>query len=397
MLTTILNSNELKMKAKRIFILLLVSAVVIDSCITPFEPKGIGGIGNMVVIEGDIIQNDTTKVVISRSFSIRGKNNAVSYISNARVWVESETGEVYTGEEVTKDGRTTYIVFTKDIRADLKYKLCVILAEGQRYESDFLPVLVSPPIDSIGYTSDYDNKVVKFYVETHDAQNEARYYKWTYHDNWEFHAEYFSLMQYDELSGRIKYLKYDENRYYCWNSSSSSSIIIGSTAGLSQDIVSKKTLAIIASTDIKISSMYSIEATQMVISKESFQYWENIKKNSDDIGGIFSPQPSEIGGNIHCVSDTTERVLGYISAGRVARKRIFASAEDIGIYERPPACETFINRGNAVSFKELYECGYDIIGMSDQDNESYWAMQICIDCRLTGTKFKPAFWPTDHK
>jgi hypothetical protein len=174
--------------------------------------------------------------------------------------------------------------------------------------------------------------------------------------------------------------------------------MIASTAHLSQDRVFEKPLVSMGSSDMRVSYIYSMELTQMAISKEAYIYWENIRKNSDDIGGIFSPQPSEIQGNIKCVSNPSERVLGYISAAVVSKKRKYAYGVDMGIYTPPKNCES-VNVGpeNPVSIEELYLTGYDVVSYFEDTNESYWVTKRCVDCRVYGTKNKPAFWPTNHK
>lgn len=376
--------------------MLIVSTISINSCITPFEPKGIKGTGNMVVIEGDIIQNDTTKVIVSRSLAL-SKENKVDYIKKAQVWVESETGQVYSGFETLKGGKTSYYVLTKGLDRTLKYKLCVKLYSGQQYESELLPILVSPQIDSIGCTTDFEDKTATFYVNTHDQTNSTKYYKWTFTEAWEIHSQYFSSYEYNKNFNRIDEIPLEKNRYYCWGEASSTNILVASTTNLAQDVVYRKPLVSYGPNERKISVLYSMELTQMAISRESHQYWENIRKNSDDIGGIFSPQPSETEGNIHCVSNAAEHVIGYISAGTIARKRVFFSAKDIGLYQEPPSCDLItVNDENPLPLRPLFDADYDVISYLDIPYESVWAHKNCVDCRVWGTKFKPLFWPNDN-
>lgn len=380
-----------------LIIVLIVSAIVINSCITPFEPAGVKNIDNMVVIEGDIIQNDTTKVIVSRSLAITDLNK-INYITKATVWVESEKGTVYSGKEELKSGKTQYLVNTKDIDISLKYKICVKLLSGQRYESDLLPILVSPPIDSIGFTRNYDGESVTFYVNTHDDQNKTKYYKWSYREDWEIQTQFLSLFVYDPVKMKVSEITFDKNRYYCWNYAYSSAVLITTTTHLSKDMVYQKALVTMGPGDRRISSLYSMELRQMAISNEAYLYWENIRKNADEIGGIFSPQPSEIGGNIRCTNNPNERVLGYICAGAISKKRIFASSDDIRVYKDIMNCEdVFVDAANPIPFETLYSTGYDIVNYSnDLGEESFWSLKHCVDCRLYGTKFKPSFWPNNH-
>jgi len=310
--------------------------------------------------------------------------------------VESEKGVKYSGTEVKKGVKIQYNIKTAGIDPTLKYKLCAVVG-GKRYESALVPVLRTPPIDSIGYTPDFEKMSVTFYVNTHDPENKTKYYKWSFSEDWELHSQYHSVSEYNPLTNKITDIPLSKNRYYCWGKGVSSSILIASTTHLNEDKVFQKKLISMGSTDRKISYLYSMELTQMAITKEAFDYWENIRKNSDDIGGIFSPQPSEIAGNIRCITNPKEKVLGYISAATVSKRRNFAYGKDIGVYVEPGNCLTeAVGPDNPIPIEDLYLGGFDVVSYFEDTNESFWAQKSCVDCRLYGTKIKPVFWPTDH-
>ena len=150
------------------------------------------------------------------------------------------------------------------------------------------------------------------------------------------------------------------------------------------------------STDMRISLLYSIEVSQRALSRESYQYWETLRKNSDQVGGIFSPQPSEMRGNIKCTTDPEETVLGFISAASVTKKRFFASKSEIGIYNNSHICPVMIperEKPIPIPWSTMHETGYDIVSYNPSERESAWAPVSCVDCRIFGTKNKPSFWP----
>jgi len=377
-------------KEMRNFFTIIFFALASTGCITPFEPAGVASGESIVVIEGNIIQNDTSRVVVSRTVDLN-EQNSIAYVSNAQVWVESESGEKYNGIGVKEGNKTEYRINTVGIDPSKRYKLCVV-ADFSLYESDYVPVLNTPEIDSIGYYVHPDNRNVTFYVNTHDPQNSTRFYKWNYHEDWEFHSMYRSVWEYDPVKDSVRNIPWEQNRYNCWQKAVSSSILVESTENLSQDVVHQKKLTTIGENDKRVNYLYSIELTQMAISKEAYIYWENMRKNSDNIGGLFSPQPSEITGNIHNTNNLQQRVIGYVSAARVSKKRVYANAVDIGIYKWPTTCETIIiDNINNIPFKTLHEMDYDII---NHDDAIIWASRRCVDCRLFGTKNKPLFWPS---
>lgn len=366
------------------------------SCITPFEPKGVADIDNMLVIEGDIIVNDTTIVTVSYSQSLNN-TAAITYVNNAQVWVEDQNGAKYFGSYALKNAHRVYKVNTLSLSPNLKYKLCVVLSSGKKYETELMSVVQTPPIDSIGYNVNIIDKSVTFYVNTHDPQNNIKYYKWRYNEDWEFHSVYASEVIYDRTTNKVTYMEsFNQNRYYCWNKSTSTGILVASTDNLTEAKIYQKKLVRFGNTDIRISYIYSMELIQTAITKDAYLYWDNIRKISDEIGGIFAPQPSEITGNIKCISNASEKVIGYVSVSSIAKKRIFAYGHKIGIYEGPQFCElVFVNADNPMKFDVLWDSGYDIVSMTEMPTESAWAPTKCVDCRYSGTKKKPSFWPNN--
>jgi len=366
-------------------------------CVKPFNPEGIEVIDNMYVIEGDIIQNDTTRVMVSRSISVNDESK-INYVSGALVWVESETGTKYTAKQVSSGETITYLINTVGINPGLKYRLHVNIGQ-RRYVSALLPVLQAPPVGSVGYNVDTVKQSVTFHVSSNDPTGNTRYYRWFFTEDWEFHSQFQAFFEYIPSTDQVIPIPESKNRYYCWGKGRSSSILVASTTGLTEDRVHEKTLVSMGSGDRRISYLYSMELNQMAISEEAFKYWDNIQKNSDQLGGIFSPQPSEMDGNIICVTNKSEKVIGYISAGIVSKKRIFARGEDIGIYKYPNNCEVeFVNMDNPMNFHSLWERGLEVTTYTGHPpfGESYWASRYCVDCRLQGTKNKPAFWPNNH-
>ncbi len=378
-----------------IIVIIVISLTIIKSCITPFEPEGVASIDNMIVIEGNIIQNDTTKVMVSRSLAL-GQENKIDYIAKASVWVESDKGIKYTAKEEKKSGKIQYLINTKGIDPSLEYKL-VVTTGGRRYESDFVTIRKTPAIDSIGYTINRDSTGLTFYVNTHDAQNQTWYYMWSFQEDWEIQSVFFTLLDYDPVSKSVYDITMDKNKYYCWRKDVSKSILIASTNHLSEDRVFRKPLINVASGDSRINFLYSMELTQIAISRNAYQYWENIRKNSDEIGGIFAPQPSEMAGNIKCISNPSEKVIGYISGAMAYKKRVFFRSSDIGIYNFGKECEVHnVGMDNPLPIDSLYSVGFDVVSYFKESGESTWAIRRCVDCRIFGTKIKPSFWPNDH-
>jgi len=79
--------------------------------------------------------------------------------------------------------------------------------------------------------------------------------------------------------------------------------------------------------DERIRLKYSILVKQYGVTKEAYDYWLQLQQNTESLGTLFDPQPSQLTGNIKCSSDLSEPVLGFFSAGTTSEKRIFISSD----------------------------------------------------------------------
>src|SRR6202012_1062500 len=115
----------------------------------------------------------------------------------------------------------------------------------------------------------------------------------------------------------------NDNINVCWRSDTSSTIVLGSSAKLAHNVIANNPIISITSTSEKIGFEYSILVRQYALTADAYNFYTNLKKNTEQLGSIFDAQPSEISGNIHSVSNPMEPVIGYISVGSTASRRIF--------------------------------------------------------------------------
>ena len=386
---------------RKLLYILVFSALII-SCIYPFETDIKGGTGGTLVIDGDIICGGYSEFNITRSNPIDKDTTIMIYLQ--KVSVEDEEGITYDGvinisssSSVSSSAYSssfTAKVDTRSIDNSKKYRLHLI-ADYKNYYTDYMAVEITPPIDSITYKVSYDSSAVSIQANTHNINEGTGYYKWTYQEDWEFRAKYFADYEYSYYSNLISSIDVkDFNRYYCWCTNASSNIVLAGTSSLSENRVSGKELLSIDRGNNRVNYLYCITVTQKSISKEGYDYWESLRKNNNDIGGIFSPQPSELWGNLTCVEDTTIKVLGYVSCCTAETARKFISNDDLNIYKNEQLCDQR-EYNSYTDWQQAYLSGKDIITVDE--GSIIWANKECVDCRVYGTKNKPSWWPTDHK
>ena len=385
------------MNRKLIIFGLLIFLFLADSCIYPFEPEGIDQTSGILVIEGDIIAGGESqfKVSVSQELDDKKAPKTVYY----QLIIENDEGDELTAEP-SRTGVT--LLDTKSVEIGKEYRVHVKTLDSkgvtkEQYYSEWLEVKQAPAIDSISFFPDEEREAMYFYISTHGDDTQT-YYKWDYKEDWEYHSAFVSELEYNQLTNTVSSILGIRNRYYCWNNAESSQILIGNTSDASENRLIKHELYSISKYSLKISYIYSVELTQKAITAEAYNYWQTLSKNSDDAGGLFSPQPSELRGNYYNPKDSLEVVLGYVSATTIAKQRMYVRNADILFWKNLEQCAMAIVIPRD-EWYNYYKSGYDVLFEEELDGATniYWAETRCVDCRsLGGTKTKPSFWPNNH-
>lgn len=348
-----------------------------------------------LVVEGFINSgNGPSAVTLTRTTKL-GDYAGIIYEQNAQVYVEDENNTIYPLYE-RENGN--YISNNLFLNSALKYRIHIRTTDGKEYLSDFSTVKHTPPIDGITWQPDNDG--VQIYVNTHDNQNQTKYYRWSYSETWEFHSAYISYLDYDRdpvTGNAIKVTKRSntDSLYKCWKTQYSTNIILGSTEKLSEDKVFLPIRYIPPQAE-ELSVLYYIKVQQYALSREAYIFHQQMKKNTEQLGSIFDAQPSELGGNIHCVNSPSETVLGYVDVSEEKEATLFISNESVRPWATPVNCSKLIISNKADSIKPYQDSYIPLQGVTYRGLEIATfdaAPAICVDCRLRGSAIKPDFWP----
>ncbi|MFD2162714.1 DUF4249 domain-containing protein [Paradesertivirga mongoliensis] len=365
-----------------VLFLLFVLAI---SCKDPFSPEVNAENKDLLVVEGHLTIGGTTRFILSRSGNLPDPVPRIPE-PNARVLVEGSDGTIIMGIS-NQNGECN--LNTQNLDIAKSYRVKIIRANTKVYETDFLKNIATPEIDSLNFKIERGGFEV--YVNTHDPNSQTKFYSWDFSETWEVRSGLPSLWEFKD--GRIIERLVSVER--CWQNNASSSILLGSTERLSDDRVSLFPLTHIQGTSIKLSQLYSISVQQCGLTREAYQYMETMKKNTEEIGTIFDPQPSELKGNIRCVTRPEEQVIGWISAGTVSEKRIFIHKEDkpaTWVYRE--ACEPVLTvSSDSVSFYTQMDFLIQSKIWKDGDTSIIIGPKACLDCTTRGSNVKPSFWP----
>jgi hypothetical protein len=352
-----------------------------------------------LVVEGTISDGDITAIRLSKTVKVSTETK-VTPLDNATVFVEEEAGAQF---QLTYNPNTRKFDSGSalNLNKTKKYRLRITV-DGKEYASDYVPVKVNPAIDNIEFNAKPDKLEIS--IDTHDPANNTRYYRWDYDETWRFHASFQSDFIVNPITKQINYRSAADQSYYCFANDTSSTILIGSTAKLTQDVVAQALITTIPFDAEKLELRYSILVRQYAITKEEYQFWENIKKNTEQLGSIFDSQPSQLVGNIHCITAPKEPVIGYISATNVQQKRIFISNSQLPqdwYPKKPYACSIdsalFFNPKTMANEVQNYIINSDAVPLQTITmgnivlGYTYSSIE-CSDCRIRGKVEQPPFW-----
>lgn len=395
--------------SKEIYICIFIFGILLllSSCKKPYVPPAITASSSLLVVDGNInTGTDSTIVRLTHTIPLSSPAGTVSPPElNATVTVESTQNTEY---PLAETGNGYYRAVGLNLSSANQYKLKIVTSAGKVYESDFVQVKNSPPMDSVSYQT--QSASLSINVTTHDPSNSSRYYRWDYNETWIIHSKYDSKLelQTDPVDSIV--VRDPANQIYtCWQSDVSSDIVLGSTAKISDDILINYPVAIIPSTSEKLAERYSILIKQYAMTPDAFNYYQELRKNTESLGTIFDPQPTSLKGNIHCTTSPSEQVIGYITAGSVSQARIYVNGRQL------PA------NANWIPSLPYFDCDFESPVYNPNPKYPFsvaeylytgiltpiatlqtpgaphpfgytGATPICVDCRLRGTNKPPAFW-----
>ena len=400
-----------------ILVLFLV-ACFFASCIEDFrltKADDSDFIPNMI-IEGHILSGDQSVIYVTQTVPT-GTFEKPEAVLNATVTIVGENG--YESEKAEFEIEfDRYVIPTYDLPANTQYAIRVE-TDGEIYQSEFQTIQSSNEIDEVYYEETGNG--VNIHISSHGQQSDTPYYMWTYEEDWEIHPEVditnikhghweYSKYVYPELEEIME--KGGENPYYnCWGKNYSDLIHIYSTGNLSQNSVKEHKLFTIPLDDNRISFLYSVQIKQIGLTESSYRYYHTLRRYFEGSGGLFTPMPTEVKGNVKCITRPEAKVIGLVIASQVTTRRIFIDPEDLVQKDTPSFCK--IEEGISPSpdyaaytklcsrWRDKKGEGYLIWNTQylEIDEHSLLYSRQCIDCRSIpyATKKRPDFWPDKQK
>jgi len=387
---------------RKIYILVLV--IMALGCQKPYMPKITAVASNYLVVEGVInTGSDSTSIRLSRTVPLTSTAQVTPELG-ASVTILTNSGGNY---PLFETGNGYYKAPGLNLSSSNTYSLKIVTSGGKAYQSDFVPSKNSPPIDSVYYR--VQSNGLNIYADTHDPSHNSVYYRWDYVETYIIHSAFYSFLYLQTVPFDTVLTRPTADQIFtCWKNDTSSNILVNSSAKLSKDVIADNQITSIASTSEKIGDRYSILVKQYVLTADAFNYYQQLKKNSEQLGSIFDPQPSELPGNVHSVSNPSEPVIGYITAGNPSESRIFIDSRylpawlpttpNVGcimdsLLFQQPVGRTIQNYVQIYIYSQQ-QIPISVLAPPESTKILGYtgSSPACVDCTLRGTNVQPSFW-----
>ena len=373
--------------------LVFILFVTLAGCRTPYEPEVPATELRVLVVEGYLdTEGLKSELKLSRTAPL-GATSAFIPEVRAKVVLKSAGGQIFPLQEA---GVGTY-VFEKNIDEKQSYVLEIELSSGERYVSEGLQPIVTPVIIDAGFKKDEEG--VEVFVSTQGNAN-ADDFLWTFEETWIYRPRIRTAYIYVPELKNVRDRKDAEQTSLCFKTEPSPGILLETSSRFKDQVVFQKTITEIPKGDERIMERYSILISQKGLATKDVPFWEILKKNTEDIGSIFSPLPSLIGGNIKSLDAAKNPVIGQVSLGVIRQKRIYINQVEVSPwnYLDPKFNDCVIGEEAilAIDYQKIFGngavvptrplmAGTTIIGY-------YPSSRKCTDCSLYASKLKPSFW-----
>lgn len=380
------------------WIVFLATTLALSSCIYKFTPELETDVKETLVVDGKILVGGISTVQLSYLLPLG--TNAQTSVPFGRVWIEDDLGNIYRPQSGQEYGSsfnipTAYSTHGTDINKATEFR-AVAEVDGKTYSSAWLTPDPAPEITQINFVANETD--VQVMVDLKTGVNDAGFYGFMIEEDWEFHSDYYPQYFIDPNSWTYYQPIGDYPFYWCFRHSSPQRMFLLNTQSLQTEggLIRNIPVQQFARTDSRNHRKYSIMVSAFALSKEAYDFTDQLQEISDVGGDLFTPDPGALGTNMVCESHPEASVMGMVLAGRVTGRRAFLRS----IY--------LISRNPGYSFQKVtqenmpymyYEMNFRPITDALVDNESVigWGPHRCINClEAGGTQEKPVFWDNEQ-
>ena len=370
----------------------ILSLSVMMGCVEKFEADYSNLITGGLVVEGDIVSDSTVIFKLSKIVPLTSNEENKHMFSDYKLVdaLLSVKGTDGTSWDGISSGPGNYRVEIGTLKSDVEYYL-EIQYEGDTYQSEPQKPLSCLGIEKMGFVQPDLDGPVNVLLDTEEGEG-TQYFLWYFEEDWEIRSPFQTKALFDpDLKQVINYPYPPVAQGWC--KSFPKQYLLGTTESSVFDKVVGKLIKRIENTDRRLSVLYSIRVQQRNLTLKEYEYYSVRAKQNNEMGGLFTPQPSELPTNITC-SNPLRKVVGYVGCNMgVAHYHLYISEEDV-FFKNIDVCDSGKQPGP--TYLDNYNAGFQISDKSETGIE--WARRSCVDVRLWNADpmGRPSWWPNRY-
>ena len=399
-----MDSEIMKTIQKNKFILFFLTTLFFSSCTESYVLKS-DTYEEALVVEATIT-NELKKQEVKLSKTAKLEDDGVVNETGATVTIKDDLGTIFTFKE--ENGIYISEAAFQAVPNRI-YTLEIKTSNGKVYQSSNETLTTENQIESVVpavVTDSKEGRGVEIRVHNYDPTNTSKYYRYEYEETYKIIAPVYRQEKLVVTGPQsIALVPNDPDTRICYSTKASNDIILTTTTNLQEDRVNFP-VRFISDQNYIISHRYSILVKQYVQNLESYTFRKTMKEISSSASVLSPKQPGFINGNLKCVSNTGEKVIGFFEVSSFSSKRIFFNYSDLFPGEPLPPYYTdcteeeykfcfgfsmptpcrgniLIDRINAHSITYKYNI----------EGSLYYTVPVeCGDCTSFSSKQIPSFW-----
>lgn len=376
---------------------LMVGVCTLTSCIEEYNADISAEDSNLLVVEGTICADQLNKFYLTRTQALNSSATPQN-VTGAKVSVRGSDGSEY--QALTASGY--YACQLGQLNPDVSYYLH-IETDGETYESEPLKPLRTEKIANIRGVQNTPTSNIDVLVTPADPYETSQpsYYMWTYDETWQVYPDYMTTMYYDTEKMAPVYIS-NPFPWYGWVDATGSTNTVGASTSYDNQHIRNLKIYDIGRNNVRMYHRYSGLVHQRAISKAEYEYELARRQANTEMGGLFTPLPSTLPTNIHCLT-SSKHVIGFIGCSmNTSDYRFFLSGSEYAIVH-PAGTDTrkwLVNPTTEDCLKMVYQgmylCEWVIPEMSDDGKlHAAWAslQQLDVRYKYPGAYIEePDFW-----
>jgi len=310
---------------KLLFLLLICFGLT--NCTDPYKIQT-DTFEDILVVEAtltNILQKQTVKLTRTNRF----EDMLSTVEKNAVVFVTDSDGTQY---DFVEDNNVYTSVNEFEPVHGKQYRLTVLTSDGKKYisSSEVLPA-VNNLQDVTASVQTVDGiRGVEIRAKSLDPSNSSQYYRYEYEETYKvISPKWIPFKAIITGPREIQVIQRTQEAKICYSTDKSTDIILLNTGETNENRVDFP-VRFISNQNYIISYRYSILVHQYVHNQHAYNYYKTLQKVSGGSGNVLSPnQPGYFSGNLKCVTNPNEKVIGFFDVASVSSKRIFFDYADL--------------------------------------------------------------------